>query len=178
MGTLFKGSHVALNKWLMAVSLMCSSKKGINTHQLHRMLGVTYKTAWFMAHRIMYAMQQPKLKGKPTGIIEVEESYVGGKPLKTRKEIMNEKNAKRGRGTKKTPVVALVQKDGIVKSQVITRLTGKNLKEFVYKNVDKNSIIMTDEFKSHKILRKDFNHQFVKHSMGEYVRGNTLLKAI
>ncbi len=64
VGTLFEGSHVPLNKWLMAVSLMCSSKKGISAHQLHRMLGVNYKTAWFMAHRIRFAMQQPALKEK------------------------------------------------------------------------------------------------------------------
>lgn len=172
VGTLFEGSHVPLNRWLMAVSLMCSSKKGISAHQLHRMLGVTYKTAWFMAHRIRYAMQQPKLKGKLTGIIEVDETYVGGKPRKTRKDRMDGKNFKRGRGTKKTPVVALVQRDGIVKSQVMTRLTGKNLKSFINENVDNTSVIMTDEFKSYKMLRKDFNHKFVRHSMGEYVRGN------
>jgi transposase-like protein len=173
VGTLFEGSHIPLNKWLMAVSLMCSSKKGISAHQLHRMLGVTYKSAWFMAHRVRYAMQQPELKNKLTGIIEVDETYVGGKPRKTQRDIANNKNFKRGRGTKKTPVVALVQRDGIVKSQMMTHLTSKNLKEFVCKNADNSCTIMTDEFKSYKRLRKDFNHQFVKHSMGEYVRGNT-----
>ena len=177
VGTLFEGSHVPLNKWLMAVSLMCSSKKGISSHQLHRMLGVTYKTAWFMSHRIRYAMQQ-KVKGKLTGIIEVDETYVGGKPRRTRYDIMNRKKFKTGRGTSKTPVVALVQRDGIVKSQVVNRVTGKNLKGFVCKYVDKGSTIMTDEFKSYKMLRKDFNHQFIKHSMGEYVRGNVYTNTV
>ena len=131
VGTLFEGNHVPLNKWLIAVSLMCSSKKGISAHQLHRMLDVTYKTAWFMAPRIRFAMQQPALKEKLKGIVEVDETYVSGKPRKTQKDMMSSKKFKRGRGTKKTPVVALVQRDGVVKSQVMTRLTGKNLKEFI-----------------------------------------------
>ena len=69
--------------------------------------------------------------------------------------------------------MALVQRGGIVKSQVVNRVTGKNLKEFICENVDNSSIVMTDEFKSYKMLRKDFNHKFVRHSIGEYVRGNT-----
>jgi transposase-like protein len=83
------------------------------------------------------------------------------------------KAVKRGRGTKKTPDVALVQRGGDVKSQVIDRVTTKNLKEFIYKNVDKGTMVTTDDFKSYRILRKDFNHQSVRHTYGEYVRGNT-----
>ncbi len=173
VGTLFEGSHVALNKWLMAVSLICSSKKGISAHQLHRMLGVTYKTAWFMAHRIRYAMQQPELKAKFKGTIEIDETYVGGKPRKTQRQILLGKVAKAGRGTKKTPVVALVQRNGAVRSTVMDRVTTKNLKAFIYRNVDKGSTVMTDEFTSYKMLKKDFQHQSVKHTYGEYVRGNT-----
>lgn len=165
VGTLFEGSHIPLNKWLMAVSLMCSSKKGISAHQLHRMLSVTYKTAWFMAHRIRYAMTQPVLSKKLKGIVEIDETYVGGKPRKS------QKGAIRGRGTKKTPVVALVQRGGIVKSQVMTRLTGKNLKEFVYENVDNTSVLMTDEFKSYKMLRKNYQHKTIRHDLGKYVQG-------
>jgi transposase-like protein len=173
VGTIFEDSHIPLNKWLMAISLLCSSKKGISAHQLHRMLDMTYKSAWFMAHRIRYAMEQPPLAEKLTGIVEVDETYIGGRPRRTQRDIINNKSSKRGRGTKKIPVVALVQRNGIVKSQVMPRLTGKNLREFVYKNADKGCTIMTDEFGSYKVLRKDFNHQFVKHSMYEYVRGNT-----
>ncbi len=172
VGTLFEGSHVPLNKWFMAVSLMCSSKKSISSHQLHRMLGVTYKTAWFMAHLIRLAMQQPKPKRKLKGIVEVDETYVGGKPRRTRYDRMNKKIFKSGRGTeKKIPVVALVQRNGKVKSRVIARVTGENLKSFVYENVDKKAMLMTDDFKSYKMLRKDYQHKIVKHSLGEYVRG-------
>jgi transposase-like protein len=171
VGTLFEGSHVPLNKWLMAVSLMCSSKKGISAHQLHRMLGVTYKTAWFMAHRIRFAMQQPALKEKLKGIVEVDETYIGGKPRMGGKRKHIDHRTKRGRGTKKTPVVALVQRDGTVKSRTMARITGKNLKRFIDNNVDKTSVIMTDDFPSYRQLKKDFTHKVVKHSMGEYVNG-------
>jgi len=104
VGTLFRGSHVPLNKWLMAVSLICSSKKGISADQLHRMLGVTYKTAWFMAHRIRYAMQQPALEEKLKGIVEVDEAYVGGKPRRSQRGMIRAKSFRRGRGTNKTPL--------------------------------------------------------------------------
>src|ERR1700676_3380774 len=79
VGTIFEDSHIPLNKWLMAIHLLCSSKKGMSAHQLHRMLGVQYKSAWFMAHRIRYAMTQEPLSSKLTGVVEVDETYVGSK---------------------------------------------------------------------------------------------------
>jgi transposase-like protein len=78
VGTIFERSHMPLNKWLLAFYLLCSSKKGMSAHQLHRMLGVTYKTAWFMAHRFRYAMEQPAFR-QLTGTVEADETYVGGK---------------------------------------------------------------------------------------------------
>lgn len=163
VGTIFEGSHIPLNTWLVAISLMCSSKKGISAHQLHRMLGITYKSAWFMAHRIRYALEQAPLKDKLSGIIEVDETYVGGKS-----------KGKRGRGAKKkTPVVSLVQRDGVVKSRSIHRLTAKNLKSYIRDNVDKSSVVMTDDFKSYGGLGKEFSrHEIIQHSTKEYVRGN------
>ncbi len=83
--TIFEDSHIPLNKWLMAISLLCASKKGMSAHQLHRMLGITYKSAWFMAHRIRYALEQKPLAEKLSGIIEVDECYIGGKPRKVNK---------------------------------------------------------------------------------------------
>jgi len=163
VGTLFEGSHIPLNKWLIAVSLICASKKGISAHQLHRMLGITYKSAWFMAHRIRYAMQQPEAKEKLTGIVEVDETYIGGRC-----------RGRRGRGAgNKTPVVALVQRDGTVKSTTVPRVTAQNLKSFIAQNVDNSATLMTDDFKSYRGLRKQFNKHFViRHSIKEYVKGN------
>jgi transposase-like protein len=79
VGTIFEDSHIPLHKWLLAFHLLCASKKGMSAHQLHRMLGVTYKSAWFMAHRIRYAMSKQPLSSKLNGTIEVDETYIGGK---------------------------------------------------------------------------------------------------
>jgi transposase-like protein len=79
VGTIFEDSHIPLHKWLLAYHLLCASKKGMSAHQLHRMLGVTYRSAWFMAHRIRYTMSQEPLSSKLTGVIEVDEAYIGGK---------------------------------------------------------------------------------------------------
>jgi transposase-like protein len=113
VGTIFEDSHIPLHKWLMAIQLLCSSKKGMSAHQLHRMLGITYKSAWFMAHRIRYAMSQPPVVGKLQGIIEADETYIGGKH-----------HGKRGRGSEnKTPVFALVERGGRVKKvATVTRI--------------------------------------------------------
>src|SRR4051794_36477521 len=109
VGTIFESSHIPLNKWLLAFFLLCSSKKGMSAHQLHRMLGITYKSAWFMAHRIRYAMEQPPFARPLTGIVEADETYVGGKE---RNRKYRDKQKKTGRGTGKTPVVVLVERGG------------------------------------------------------------------
>src|SRR5438874_10391327 len=107
VGTIFEGSHIPLQKWLLAFYLLCSSKKGMSAHQLHRMLGVTYKSAWFMAHRIRYAMEQPPFQAALTGVVEADETYIGGK---ARWKSSRDKGVKKtGRGTDKTPVMVLVE---------------------------------------------------------------------
>lgn len=163
VGTIFEGSHIPLHKWLLAVYLLCSSKKGMSAHQLHRMMKITYKSAWFMAHRIRYAMMQPALADKLKGIIECDETYVGGKA-----------KGKRGRGAEnKTPVFSLVERNGNVHSKVVDRVTGKNLKGILKEKVDRKATIMTDDFKSYIGLKNDFvKHEIIKHSQKEYVRGN------
>ncbi len=98
VGTIFEDSHIPLNKWLMAFHLLCASKKGMSAHQLHRMLGVTYKSAWFMAHRIRYAMAQQLNLAKLSGTLEVDQTYVGGK-----------ERGRQGVKSNKAPVVALVE---------------------------------------------------------------------
>ncbi len=163
VGTIFEGSHIPLHKWLLAVYLLCSSKKGMSAHQLHRMMGITYKSAWFMAHRIRYAMTQPALMGKLSGIVEADETYVGGKA-----------KGKRGRGAeKKTPVFALVERNGRVMSTPVERVTGINLKSIIKQNVHKSTTIMTDDFLSYRGLHKDFaRHGVINHSRKEYVNGD------
>src|ERR671933_719454 len=119
VGTIFESSHIGLHKWLYAFWLLCASKKGMSAHQLHRMLGVTYKTAWFMAHRIRYAMEQPPCQTRLTGTVEADETYVGGKLRRSNRRkplpldpYERRKPLKTGRGSDKTPVVVLVERGG------------------------------------------------------------------
>jgi transposase-like protein len=124
VGTIFEDSHIPLHKWLMAFHLMVSSKKGISAKQIQRNLGLSsYQSAWQMAHRVRHAMSNPGV-GFLTGAVEVDETYVGGKPRKQQ----GAPKAPRGRGTKKVPVVALVQRQGSVRAKVIERVDSKTLK--------------------------------------------------
>jgi transposase-like protein len=164
VGTIFESSHIPLNKWLLAFYLLCSSKKGMSAHQLHRSLGVTYKTAWFMFHRIRHAMADPDFQRPLTGVVEVDETYIGGKT----------KGGKRGRGApNKTAVVTLVQRDGVSRSMRAANVTAKELQGAVHRHADSSARIMTDELGSYRGLDESFtSHQTVHHSSGEYVRGD------
>jgi len=170
VGTLFESSHIPLQKWLLAFFLLCSSKKGMSAHQLHRMLGVTYKSAWFMAHRIRYAMEQPPFARPLEGVVEADETYVGGKERNRKRQ---DKQKKTGRGTDKTPVVVLVERGGTARSFRMANVTGDELKGAIRRNVAREARIMTDSFASYRGLGKEFaSHEFVSHSDGEYVRGD------
>src|SRR5437764_7798020 len=121
VGTIFEASHVKLHIWLQAIFLLCSSKKGMSSNQLHRTLGVTLKTAWFMSHRIREAMRQGKLPGGLGGegkFVEADETYVGGKA----------KNRAYQEPPKKEPVIALVERKGRVRSFHVPNVTAENLK--------------------------------------------------
>lgn len=163
VGTIFEGSKVKLNKWLYAIHLMCSSKKGISANQLKRELEVTYKTAWFMCHRIREAMKKEPLSSMLTGEVEVDETYVGGK----------KKKGTPGRGTVgKAPVFTMLQRDGEARSFLVGETTGKALTPMIRANVEGTARVMTDTYGAYYHLHKDFpNHQQVDHSK-EYVRGN------
>jgi transposase-like protein len=177
VGTIFESSHIPLNKWLLAFYLLCSSKKGMSAHQLHRMLGVTYKSAWFMAHRIRYAMQQPPFADRLRGVVEVDETYVGGKARRSNKRQYKPLDPtapdKRltGRGVEKTPVVALVERGGIVRSSRIANVTGDSLKSVIREHVDPSATLMTDAFASYRGLGKEYAEHFTVNHLDEYVRG-------
>src|SRR6266404_3507138 len=114
IGTIFEDSHIPLNKWLAAIHLLCASKKGMSAHQLHRMLGIGYRAAWFMAHRIRHGMAENPLPSfKMKGPVEVDETYIGGKE--------HGKRGRPGASSKKTPVVALVERGGRVHSMPMER---------------------------------------------------------
>jgi transposase-like protein len=171
VGTLFERSHIPLHKWLMATHLLMAGKKGVSAHQLHRMLGVTYKTAWFMAHRIREALCEPA-GAKPLGgknkVVEADETYVGGKE----KNKHAHKRLNQGRGpVGKEAVLSLVERDGKVRSRHVADVTGKTLREAIVTQVDRASYLMTDEAKVYPKIGDEFaGHGTVNHSAEEYVR--------
>jgi transposase-like protein len=167
VGTVLEDSHIPLSKWIKGFHLMASSKKGISALQLMRNLGLgSYKTAWHMAHRIRYAMtnpNQPKLHTE----VQVDETYVGGKPRRG----IGCQPGQSGRGTKKTPVVALVETDGRVRAGPVESVDSNTLWQAMRPNIDKAATVVTDEYRAYSPLVKGFyaDHQTVNHSKGEYV---------
>jgi transposase-like protein len=172
--TIFEGSHISIKTWLMAFSLMCASKKGISSHQLHRMLGITYKTAWFMSHRIRYTMSQEPLATMLSGGLEADETYVGGKP-RNKKKLMGQ-----DRLSNKTPVIAIVERNGRARAKVVRHVTTSKLKLFVSKNADKHSILYTDELPAYRSVARFalLKHETVNHRNLEYARDDATTNSV
>ncbi len=172
--TILEDSHLPIRTWLMAFAIMCSSKKGVSALQLQRQLGLgSYRSAWHLAHRIRHAMaKEPMagLLGSSGGIVEVDETYVGGKPRKGRHG--RPARIKGGRGTWKPAVVALVERGGHARAFVVPRVDSKNLKAAIRENVDRSATIMTDEFRPYTGIGKEYagGHRTVHHGIGEYAR--------
>jgi transposase-like protein len=171
IGTIFEDSHVPMYLWLQAIMLIAGSKKGISSNQLHRVLGVTLKTAWFMSHRIRLAMtsNDGSLMGEGGGIVEADETYIGRKPGS---------RVKAGPGHKEQ-VFALVERGKGVRSFHIGGDQFNNLKDALRANVSPDAVLMTDEARLYKRIGKGFaDHQTVNHSKGEYVRGDATTNTI
>jgi len=166
VGTVFESAHIPLNKMLQAVYLMCSSKKGVSAHQLHRILEITYKSAWFLAHRIREAMGTREILalgvlGGKNEAVEVDETYVGGKA----------KNRAYRTPAPKKAVVSLIERDGRVASFHVANVTATTLKPIIIQHVHAGSSLMTDEAPVYKGIGKSFSaHHSVNHSADEYVR--------
>ncbi len=164
VGTIFESSHVPLRFWLQAMFLMASSKKGISANQLHRTLGVTLKTAWFMAHRIREAMRSGDLApfGSGGGIVEADETFIGIEP--------GEPKAKAG-GNHKMKVLSLLDRDsGRKRSFVLDFINAKAIGEIVVANLSREAILMTDEARHYAKLGQQFaGHGHTHHAAGEYV---------
>lgn len=169
IGTIFEGSHIAMRDWLVAIHLMASSKKGVSANQLHRTLGITIKSAWFMAHRIREAMMRkddmftPPMGGEGK-TVEVDETYVGRKPGT---------KVRRGAGHK-NPVVALVEREsGEVRSFHVPNVRGETLRAVLARHADPRSHLRSDELPAYTEIGWNFaSHETVKHSADEYVRGS------
>jgi transposase-like protein len=163
VGTVLEASHIPISKWLQAFFILCAAKKGVSAHQMHRMIKVTYKTAWFLCHRIRFAMgdSAQEQSAAMVGEVECDELYVG--PKSDRKHQMSSKVA----------LAALVQRDGVVRTKVMGSVTEKNMRQFIGKNVSKTATLNTDEHASYRGKFKDYKaHYTVNHSKDEYARKN------
>jgi hypothetical protein len=162
VGTIFEDSHIPISKWLMAIFVLCSSKKSISALQLSRMLHMSYKAAWFMAHRLRFAMSpEMPLAKLLQGVVEVDETFVGGKGFRC------------SQMRRKTPVVALIERGGNMQARVVSNVTQHNLGKVINECVSKRSVLNTDEHDAYNRVGKEFKeHQTVVHSKDEYSRRN------
>jgi transposase-like protein len=178
VGTIFEASHIQMRDWLTAMYLICSSKKGISANQLHRTLGLTLKTAWFMAHRIREAMQEtdPSPMGGAGQVVEVDETFLGqqGDLFITGKGWQK----KRGIGDM-MKIVSLVERGGRARSVKVDDLTLRSINPVVLGNIDRASAIHTDEAHRYKRVGRRFaDHQSVNHSEKEYARGDVTTNTV
>jgi transposase-like protein len=173
VGTVFEHSHIALSKWLLAIHLLASSKKGISAHQLHRNLGISYKGAWFMAHRLRWAMTEGGVEELLKGTVEIDEAYIGGK-----------RKGGKGRhpadGGLKAPVVALIERGGKMRAFPLEKVTAQTMDAAILRHVDtKNARLMTDDTTIYGGRKRLYgaDRQVVEHGRGEYVRGDVHVNA-
>lgn len=184
VGTMFHHTHLPLQKWFLAISLMLNAKKGLSARQLARDLEVHRNTGWFLAMRIRKAMDESTERPLLEGIVEMDEKYVGGKPRKHNPNSNDGEGQvnkpKRGRGTKKIPVVGIVQRDGDLSATVVADkpLNNKTLSALVRSSVDiKNAVLITDEYPGYFGIAKFMEHETVNHQVwyvDEYRHTNTL----
>jgi transposase-like protein len=164
VGTLYERSHIPLHKWLLATHLVVSSKKGMSALQLSRMLGLSYKSAWFMCHRIREGMdpKKPEPIGGQNKVVESDETFIGGKA----------KNRAYAPEPKKQVVMTLVERNGKSRSFHVANVSAKTLREKIVSTVDRQSHLMTDELASYEKVGREFSgHGTVNHSAKEYVKG-------
>ena len=173
VGTVFESSHIPLYKWFQAAYLMTSSKKGISAHQLHRTLEITYKSAWFMAHRLREAMRPGSDFGPLGGegkTVEADETVIGGKERNKHKSKRDRKNIG---AVGKQIAFSLVERGGRVRSIHVPSVNAKTLRPILVAQVDQKSILMTDDAGQYRPIGPEFaGFETVNHGIEEYVRGD------
>lgn len=169
IGTIYEESRLDLRHWCYAFWRAATSKKGVAALEIMRHCQISYRSALFLMNRIRFAMAPDAMTPKLKGTVEIDESYIGGKPRPG-----DGKRHKRGRGTEKTPVFAAVERQGRIRRQVITNVTGKTLKAAIRQVVDQRARLITDDFSAYIGIGSEYGggHESVSHSTREYVRGD------
>lgn len=177
VGTVFERSHISLNKWVLASHLMAASKKGMSAHQLHRMLGITYKSAWFMAHRIREAMKEDVKSAGPMGgegkIVEADETYIGKRetPRAPSRQRMGRPYLKSGGANDKRIVIGLVERGGKSRMVHLNEATAATVRDVLVRNVDRASALHTDSSRLYTTTGGEYAaHRTTNHAKGEYAR--------
>ena len=166
VGTIFHRTHLPLQKWFLAIMLMLNARKGLSALQLSRDLDVNKNTAWRITMQIRKAMSQAEQRGLLTGIVEMDETNIGGKPRKGTKGDGPDGSHPRGRGTKKAPVVGAVERDGKVTAKAVAKnkMKGRHMRAFVRDRFDTGAAhLMTDEYKAYLGMSKLLPHSVIKH---------------
>lgn len=165
VGTIFAKSSTPLTLWFHAIFLFATSKNGVSAKELQRQLGVTYKTAWRMAHEIRKLMDQGGTR--LTGIVEADETYIGGR-----------QKGKRGRGTSKAAVIGVVERGGSVRAITAKRTHGGVLATHILRNVESSAKLVTDDYSAYKWLDRHYDRRVINHSAKQYVRGDIYTNTI
>lgn len=156
IGTIFEKTHLPLTIWFRVLFLMAQSKKGISAHQVKRMFGIHYRTAWYLCHRARTAMQDTDLGERLMGVIEIDETYIGPK---------SNKPGRPGKSSKKVAVLGMIQRGGKIVTKHVENVTGRTIKEFVDRFAVNVEVIHTDEYRSYGVLDAEYAHKRVNHSM-------------
>ncbi len=173
VGTIFHKTHLPLQKWFLATALILNAKKGISSRQLARHLKVHRNTAWRIAMKIREAMHEQEQRNILQGLVEMDETYVGGKPRKTQKYVVGGPKLKTGRGTKKTPVIGMIERNGKAKAKVVKHsdINTKRLSLLVRDTIDlENSVLITDQAQFYKRMKNLLPHKSINHGVS-YVDG-------
>ena len=172
VGTVFEKTRTSLVDWFYVIYLMTSTRNGVSAKEIQRQLGVTYKCAWRMGHQVRKIMQNGSMEEMLSGVVEVDETYIGGKAQNKHKKV-REKINQNGKGinSPKIAVMALLERDGNIRTQIIPEATGAVLKPIIGDLVTGGSIVITDGHRGYKGLDESFNHNIVNHEKDEFVVG-------
>ena len=171
-GTIFEKTKIPLQKWFLGIALIVNAKKSLSSCQLARDLDITQQSAWYMQQRVRAEMATKQGLAMLHGVVEMDETYVGGKPRKGNRRDDDGPGAPRGRATRKTPVIGAVERGGNVTARVADDLTGKGIARFLKETVDPlGSLLITDEYKAYNAASKRMNHAVINHSKA-YAEGN------
>lgn len=175
-GTIFEDSPIGLDKWLIAIWLIANAKNGISSYELHRAIGITQKSAWFVLHRIRTAMQTGSFE-KLSGTIEADETYIGGEARNMHKSKRDRFKMKQGRKDHKSAVFGMIERKGRVKARVVERVKSRYLVSHLRENVEAGATLFTDSNTAYEHLHTMYIHDTVNHTI-EYVRGNVNTNSI